>query len=283
MTNIAQTPNPLSQWYRQPKIFVSLPSKGEFYPEGTLDRSEDNTYPVYSMSAKDELMFKTPDALLSGHATVEMIKSCFPAVVDPWEMPAIDVDFAIVAIRIATYGDTMDVDCVCPVCSNEDTFEVNLTNYLSNFSQFNYNPTVNLGELTFKVRPYNYRESTKNTIKTLEHQKIFSIINNDQVSDEEKLSAVSDSFVKIVDLTVDVVANCVNEVITPTGSTTNQAHIDEFIKKADKEVFESIKNHVTQLKEQIDFKAQNVKCSKCEAEYSVPITFDQSDFFGVRS
>lgn len=96
--------NPLSQWFRQPKVYIKLPSNGEFYPHGALDKSANGEYPVYAMNAKDELMFKTPDALLTGQSTVEVIKSCIPAIQDPWSMPSIDLDVALVAIRIATYG-----------------------------------------------------------------------------------------------------------------------------------------------------------------------------------
>ena len=109
--------NPLSGFFRQPKIYVRLPSKGKFYPDGSLDASADGQYPVYAMTAKDELMFKTPDALLSGQSTVELIKSCIPAILDPWSMPSIDLDFALIAIRIATYGDKMEVGCNCPHCN----------------------------------------------------------------------------------------------------------------------------------------------------------------------
>ncbi len=36
--------NPLSQWFRQPKIFVKLPSQGDFYPQGSLDKAlQENT------------------------------------------------------------------------------------------------------------------------------------------------------------------------------------------------------------------------------------------------
>jgi hypothetical protein len=79
-----QKKNPLSSFYRQPKIYVKLPSKGEFYPPGSLDVSANGEYPVYAMTAKDELLFKTPDALLSGQSTVELIKSCIPAITNPW-------------------------------------------------------------------------------------------------------------------------------------------------------------------------------------------------------
>jgi hypothetical protein len=81
MSEIAQSlpdskgKNPLANWFRQPKIYVNLPSKGKFYPAGSLDHSSTEEYAVYAMTAKDELMFKTPDAMISGQSTVEVIKS----------------------------------------------------------------------------------------------------------------------------------------------------------------------------------------------------------------
>ena len=71
---IASKPhNPLANYFRQPKLYLRLPSQGKFYPEGALDHSQIDEYPVYAMTAKDELMFKTPDALMNGQATVEVI------------------------------------------------------------------------------------------------------------------------------------------------------------------------------------------------------------------
>ena len=94
--------NPLSQWFRQPKIFVKLPSGGTYYAQGALDKSSTGEYPVYAMTAKDELMFKTPDALLSGQSTVEVIQSCIPAIQDAWRMPSLDIEAALIAIGVAT-------------------------------------------------------------------------------------------------------------------------------------------------------------------------------------
>lgn len=278
-----QNQNPLAQWYRQPKIFVSLPSKGKFYPNGALDTATDNTYPVFSMTAKDELLFKTPDALLSGHSTVELIKSCVPAIIDPWEIPTIDLDLLLVAIRIATFGENMEVNCTCPACGHEDAFDVNLTSYIGKLAKFEYQTSIPVGELVFHVRPYNYRESTKNSLKAIEQQKIFEIINSESLDDEQKIDAVSQSFVKIVDLSVDVIARCVQSIETPNGVVTDQTFIYDFVKNADKQTFGAVEDHIKSIKEQIDFNVQTVKCSECKTEYEVPITMDQSDFFGVRS
>ena len=100
-------PNPLSMFMRQPKIYIRLPSGGEFWPEGSLEATETGEYPVYSMTAKDELILKVPDALMNGQAIVDVIQNCIPNVKNAWHAPNIDLDVLLIAIRIATYGEMM--------------------------------------------------------------------------------------------------------------------------------------------------------------------------------
>lgn len=275
--------NPLAGWYRQPKLYVRLPSKGKFYPHGALDHSANEEYAVYAMTAKDELMFKTPDALLTGQSTVEVIKSCVPSILDPWTMPSIDLDFLLIAIRIATYGDKMEVGCNCPKCNAENSYEIALSPWLENFHNFVYEDSIKLDPLTINIRPYTYKEMTRLSIKGLEQQKIFQIVNDENMTDEEKLDRFGQSFVKITELTVDVIADCITSIETPNGSTSDKAQIKDFINNCEKDVFEKISKHVTDIKERIELKASNVKCGECESEFELPITMDQSNFFAVRS
>jgi len=283
-SNLAQPKkNPLTGFYRQPKIYVSLPSKGQFYPQGSLDASADGQYPVYAMTAKDELLFKTPDALLSGQSTVELIKSCIPAILDPWTMPNIDLDFALIAIRIATYGDKMEVGCSCPHCNADNSYDIDLSAWFGVFNNFVYSSTVNIDPLVVHIRPYTYKEVTKTAIKSMEQQRIFQVINDDSMSDEEKLDKFGKSFVKLTELTVDIIADCITQIDTPDGSVDDKTMIKEFIANCAKDVFDKVQNHVIAMKDQIEFKAQNVTCGECSKEFSLPVTMDQANFFAVKS
>jgi hypothetical protein len=275
--------NPLINFYRQPKIYVRLPSKGEFYEPGSLDLSENGEYPVYAMTAKDELLFKTPDALLNGTSTVELIKSCIPAILNPWVMPNIDLDFALIAIRIATYGDKMDVGTNCPHCDAENSYDMDLTAWLDIFNNFIYNTDIVVDPLTVHVRPYTYKEVTKTALKSMEQQRIFQVINDDSLSDEIKLEKFGASFLKLTELTVDVIADCITAIDTPDGSVSDKAMIKEFISNCSKDIFQKIQDHVVQMKELIEFKAQNVTCGECSKPFSLPVTMDQSNFFAVKS
>ena len=80
MDSIEQKPrvNPLTSLMRQPKIYIKLPSNGRFWAPGSLDTPPNGEYAVYSMTARDEMMLKTPDSLLNGQAIVDVIEHCVP-------------------------------------------------------------------------------------------------------------------------------------------------------------------------------------------------------------
>jgi predicted Zn-ribbon and HTH transcriptional regulator len=275
--------NPLANYYRQPKVYVKLPSKGQFYPPGALDVSETDEYAVYAMTAKDELMLKTPDALMNGQSTVEVIKSCVPAIQNPWQMPNLDLDAILISIRIATYGDKMEISTNCPACKSENNYEINLTNWMGVFNQFQYNDTVEVDPLVVHIRPYSYHEMTKSSIKAMEQQRVFNTINDDSLSDEDKVEQFGKSFVKLTELTVDIIADCITSIETPNGISHDKKQIKEFIDNCSKDVFDHISKHISEIKDQIELKAQHVKCSECDHEFNVPVTMDQSNFFAVKS
>jgi hypothetical protein len=275
--------NPLSQWFRQPKIFVKLPSQGEYYPAGALDKSTTGEYPVYAMTAKDELMFKTPDALLSGQSTVEVIKSCIPAIQDPWSMPSLDIDAGLIAIRIATYGENMGVEANCPHCEHLNEYDIDLVKWLDTINAWQFKPEVEIAPLTIHVRPYTYKELSQTSLKTLEHQRIFNVINNEEMSDEDKIERFGKSFVKLTELTVDIIAGCVAMISTPDGDVSDQEQIQEFIRNSPRDVFDKISEHINDMKKNIELPVQHVACNECEKEFDMPVTMDQSNFFAVRS
>ena len=130
---------------------------------------------------------------------------------------------------------------------------------------------------------YTYKELSRTQIKTLEQQKIFAIINDEKLDDEAKVEQFGKSFIKITELTVDVISDCISKIETPDGATTDKKQIKEFINNCSKDVFENISRHLQSLKEQIELKAQQVHCEECGTDYEVPVTMDQSNFFDVKS
>lgn len=275
--------NPLANYFRQPKLYIKLPSQGKFYPEDALDKSEIDEYAVYAMTAKDELMFKTPDALMNGQATVEVIKSCVPAIKNPWAMPSIDIDAVLIAIRIATYGESMEFTSSCPNCGNFNDMIFNLTGYLNITNEFEYDDVIELGPLKIYIRPYTYKEITKQAIRALEQQKIIGIVNDETLTDEEKIEQFGESFVKLTEMTVGIIAGCVYKIDTPEGSVEDPYMIKSFVENCDRDMFNAINDRISEMKEKITLKSQTISCQECSHEYSVEITMDQANFFAVGS
>ena len=146
MPNVKQTgPNPLHKYFRQPKIYINLPSNGNWYPEGAIEKTENNEYPVFAMTAKDELAFKTPDALLNGQSVVTVVQSCVPNIKDAWNMPTIDVDALLIAIRIATYGEKLEIKTKVPVAGTDRAFDLDLRMLLDKYQNVQYDSTMTTG------------------------------------------------------------------------------------------------------------------------------------------
>lgn len=277
-------PNPLQGYYRQPKIYIKLPSKGVYYGDA-LDASENGEYPVYAMTAKDELLLKTPDALLSGQSTVEVIKSCVPAIKNPWVMPTIDLDAVLMAIRIATYGKDMDFFANCPKCETENKYTLPLVDHLGRVQQFQFQPTVQVGTMIVHIKPFTYKQMTDNNLKALEQQRVFSVINDEKLSDSEKMTKFNESFVKLTTMTVDMITQCVDKIEVPEGSVSDPEQIKEFLENTTSEIFNGLKTHIEETRQGVNVPDQKVQCEneECKHNFTVPVTLDQSDFFERRS
>jgi hypothetical protein len=279
------TPNPLKKYFRQPKIYIPLPSKGNFYPQGALDKTENGQYPVYPMTARDEIMMKTPDALVNGETTVQVIQSCMPNIKDAWKIPVIDLDVILIAIRLATYGETMDIELETPVTKEKKSYELNLSGMLDQLSTVNYNNQVQIDEFKVFIKPLTYQEFTKTTLKTYEEQKIFKTLNNINLSEEEKLVTFNDSFKKLTDLAIVTLEHSILRIETDEFSVTDQNHIKEFVDNSDKDFFKKVLNHIEAEKDKFTIQPLKVESTKEEIEagvpasYEIPITFDQSNFF----
>jgi hypothetical protein len=282
-----ETFNPLKKYFRQPKIFLSLPSKGNFYPPAAINMPENSELPVYALTAKDEMMMKTPDALLNGEATVEVIKSCVPNIIDPWQMPSIDLDAVMIAIRLASYGEKLTITTRVPVINEERDYELNLRELLDTLMGFNYNSTVSItDEITVEIRPMTYKEFTANAQRTFQEQRIFKIVNDDAISEDEKLMHFNQAFRKLTSFTIDLLLMSVVSIDTPEGKVSDKAFIRDFFNNTDKSYFKKVMESIEQARDKSSVKPLKVVSSPEDIErgvpetYEVPVTFDQSNFFG---
>ena len=53
--------NPLAKHFRQPVMYIKLPSQGRWWANNAIEIPVTGEIPVYAMTARDEITFKTPD------------------------------------------------------------------------------------------------------------------------------------------------------------------------------------------------------------------------------
>ena len=278
--------NPLQKYFRQPKVYVTLPSKGKFYPPGAITLPENGEIPIFPMTASDELTIKTPDALLNGQATVDVIKSCVPCINDPWLMPSIDLDALLIALRIATFGEQLDISTTIPGTSITKEYGIDLRILLNKLVSVEFNDVLIVDGMKVNIRPLNYREFTKSSMKTFEEQRVFALVNDDKMSEEEKIAQFTKSFKRLTEMTIDSMISAVVSIEVDDTVVSNAAHITEFMKNASSSFFNGLKSHFEKEKDKFLIEPIVVKPTKEEQEqgaptdFQVPITFDQSSFFG---
>lgn len=279
------TANPLMKHFRQPKLFIDLPSKGLFYPPGALEKTENNQYPVYPMTAKDEIMMKTPDALLNGQSTVSVIQNCVPNIKDAWKVPSIDLDALLIAIRIASYGEMLGMSVTIPVVNEEREFETNLVELLDYLNSQTYTPVFTHGEFTVETQPLTYRQFTDVALKTFEEQRILRIVDDDSMGELEKMEKFNDSFARLTDMNLTSVYNSVVSITIGDNTVTDKNHILDFLNNSPVDFYKALLDHVDSQRKNFSVPPRKLVTTPedreagAPEEMDVPIAFDQSNFF----
>ena len=275
--------NPLQQYFRQPAIYVRLPSGGQFYPPGTLEPSPNGEYPVLPMTAVDEMTYRTPDALFNGAAVVSVIQSCMPNIRNAWAVPAVDVDTILVAIRIASYGHSMEFSSTCPYCNEESEREMDLRQVIDQIRAPDYNQPIETGDMQIYFKPMTYKNLNDNNQLQFEEQKILQMLPDTEVENTEKVRLLSDALKKLTDVTIKALTQSIGAIKTPTALVSETEYIEEFLKNCDRAVFNRIRDFIIDIKGQAEMQPVKITCDACNKDYQQQLTLDMSSFFAVAS
>ena len=269
--------NPLQKYFRQPKVFLSLPSKGLYYESGVL-QGDYNNVPVFAMSGMDEIIFKTPDALYSGEATVRVIESCVPYIKKAGKIPNIDIDSIIVAIRIATHGEILNLERVCGNCGADNSYEIQLPKILDHLSTLKFENSIKINdEISLKIRPLTYSETTHYSIENFKLQKKLMQIVDMPV--ESQQAVIDEIYKDLADLQLDFFLSSIETVQLPDTSIADKQIISEWLKNSERDVFATIKEKIESNKDSWQIPSQPVSCGSCDHKSNLDILLDQSSFF----
>jgi len=275
--------NPLQKFFRQPAIYIKLPSDGSYWPDGSLEIPQNRELPVYPMTAVDEISYRTPDALFNGQAVVDVLQSCVPAIKNAWYTPSIDLNSLLIAVRIASYGHDMQLESTCPHCNNTSEYELDMRVILDKVGRPNYDTTVKSQGIEVIFRPMNYQEQNQSNLAQFEQQKTISNITQSDLPEEEKIQQMTQIMKKLTELTVNALAFSIVGIRTPETLVTHPEHILEFLHNCDRETFAAIRDHAVDLRNQSEIQPLSITCSDCQKSYQQAINLDMANFFGNAS
>ena len=269
--------NPLEQYFRQPKIYITLPSLGMYSPPGTFNGSSENM-PVYSMTGMDEIIIKTPDALMSGESNIKVIESCCPSIKNARTLSSLDTNLIFAAIRIATYGNNLSLTHTCPKCETVHDYELDLMKIVDFYTNKKYHNKIVVGDLVIKTQPTSFQQSIEFNIKNFEIQQ--QIFQSDKIENlEEKQKVVNKLWADFAANQHKLYLLSVESVETPTVTVSERGYVEEWLSNCDSIIIDKIKEYLIDLKKEWDMPKFPVECNNCNHKVELVIDLDYSNFF----
>jgi hypothetical protein len=275
--------NPLTKHFRQPVLYVKLPSNGRWYREGSLDMPVTGEIAVYAMTARDEITFKTPDALMNGASTVQVIESCCPSIKDAWKMPAVDLDSVLIAIRLATYGKELEFTGVCPQCGTSNEKVLDLSTMLERIVPSDWSSPVKIDGMEIILKPQSYEDFNRNNQMKFDEQRIMQVVQNDELDDEEKTSKFNKVFQRLIETGINQVGKSIAGIKLDDNTVVEDPEfIREFLENCERTVWEAIKEKLDEIKSATEYSNVTLTCEnpECQKDFITPFVFEQSNFFG---
>ena len=269
--------SPLTKYQRQPKQSIDLPSKGKWYSQGSLTKTEE--LEVFSMTASNEIATKTPDTLLSGNTTVSIITNCIPSIKNAWEIPMVDIYTILCVIRMASYGENISATNTCTECSEENTYEINIQNMIAHFAKGNFQDNVVFDNMNFYLRPLTFKELNEINKQNFKHQRSLMqsipLIEDENIRGEETQKVYS----ALSELRKNTVISSISKIEVDNEEETDLHEIAKFIENADMDFFIKVEQAIMTNNEQFIVPSTDITCASCGHKSKLNIELDYSNFF----
>lgn len=281
--------NPLQQYFRQPSLYLKLPTLGKWYKNKEVTGSDDSEIPIFGLSAIDDVMLNTPDAMLNGRALETVIKNCAPDVKNVKKLMVPDIEAIFLGIKIATTGGKYDLDRICPKCGHENTFEVSCDNLLQALTYVEDSDSiVNINnELEVRIKPYTLEMRQSFIHKQFDEDRMLKSIDsqNKDLDDFQKSDILGKSVENLTRITFNLVAKSIESVklIKQGIEVDDEQNIAEWLVNIPKLQADIVINAVNKLNEVGVNKKVAATCEKCNHSWEDTLNFDPTSFFQLRS
>lgn len=280
---MVQNPNPLKNYFRHPALYIRLPSEGKFWPEGSLEIPPNGELGVLPMTAIDEISFRTPDALFNGDAVVRVVESCVPAVKNAWHLPNVDLNTILVAIRIASNGNEIDLTSKCPNCSTENSYSIDLRGVINQLVPGDFAEHIKHGDMEIYFKPMSYQDQNKINLMQFEQQRQLQGVTAAAGNEEERSKQLDKILEEITKVTLQAVKFSIAAIRTPQEVVTNPEFIEEFLQNCGAKLFAQIRDHAVKLRTADDLRPIEIDCPECSHHYKQDFILDNALFFGNAS
>ena len=283
------TTNPLQQFFRQPSVYLRLPTNGRWYTGDMVELTDDNELAVYPLTAMNDIMLNTPDAMLNGQALENVIRDCAPGIKNVKKFMLPDLEALFLAIKSASNGGKMDIDRKCAKCNAENTYELNCQHLLDSATSINEDDlTIRFGDdLVVYVTPYDFEMRQLFMKREFEEEKLFRNITaqGDSIDEITKASMMAESVERLSKVTFGLVSRSIEKILLVKSNTfvTDRDHINEWLVGITKTQAEMVMEAVDKINKIGIVKNLTITCNSCGHSWEDALSFDPASFFGKRS
>jgi T4 bacteriophage base plate protein len=278
-TSMNSDENPLLKYIRTPAATLELSSQGKFWPEGTLKKTHNLT--VFPMTGQDEILLLSTNYMLLGSVLAEIIANCIPDIVDVWSMPRIDLDSILIAIRCASYNESMNVQFACSKCKNNQTHSVNLPEISSQISIPDYTNPLLIGELAVWFRPVTFAEHFQQVVDQNSKVAVIKKLSNESLTDEEKQQIINQNLRQMTAINIANLANSIDRILIDSQATVrDKEFIKDWLMKLDRETFATVSTAIGDKIQEYSLPKKTFVCKneECKHENELVIDFNPADF-----
>ena len=275
--------NPLANHFRQPKLYMKLPSGGLFNDKSQLDMPSSNEVAIFPMTAKDEILMKNPDALLNGEAVLQVVKSCVPSAIEPNELTNLDIDAILMGIQAATFGDEMEVEAKCDHCEEELSGATSIQDALDQIEPLEEDVIIDYQGLQVFLRPVRYKSTIEAGLINFQTTRSLQGI-ADLPDDVDKLKIFNENFNKMAMLNFQLICDSIEKIVIQNSDDENVEVVDrdqiiEFLENCEASIGKQIEEETTKISTTGITKKVTFQCEACDKTTDKEIVLDPVNFF----
>lgn len=282
MENLAMQQNPLKPFFRKPGIWIKLPSQGKFYNVKPADLNDMGEIPVYPLTAKDELFMKNADALLNGTAVKELVSSCVPSITDPENMPSIDLDAILVAVRRCTYGERMTVTIKHDCEDAKDTeYSIDLNQIIATIKVIDSLPPIEFDNgIRAFIKPVTVKDILNLNWVQYEQVRNLQVAEQQNIDEKTKVDLLQKSYKELTNESLRIISKSIETVLLPDGTVVSDSKlISEWVADLSKPDYSRLESSVMATNQHGIDKDIEISCPQCHNVFKSRIDLNPTTFF----